>query len=117
VVKSIEVMHGGEIFVPKIPSMKLISLAETVAPGCKVEVIGIRPGEKLHEALISRKLSICLRASTAAKSKAKFGVLSNLPHSITLWSLLTKPRSRLPARPRTSLMTAADSGGVWAFGR
>ena len=53
VVKSIEVMHGGEIFVPKIPSMKLISLAETVAPGCEVEVIGIRPGEKLHEALIS----------------------------------------------------------------
>jgi len=53
VVKSIEVMHGGEIFVPKIPSMKLVSLAETVAPGCEVEVIGIRPGEKLHEALIS----------------------------------------------------------------
>ena len=53
VVNSIEVMHGGEIFVPKIPSMKLMSLAETVAPGCEVEVIGIRPGEKLHEALIS----------------------------------------------------------------
>ena len=53
VVKSIEVMHGGEIFVPKIPSMKLVSLAETVAPGCEMEVIGIRPGEKLHEALIS----------------------------------------------------------------
>ena len=53
VVKSIEVMHGGEIFVPKIPSMKLVSLAETIAPGCEMEVIGIRPGEKLHEALIS----------------------------------------------------------------
>ena len=53
VVNSIEVMHGGEIFVPKIPSMKLMGLAETVAPGCEVEVIGIRPGEKLHEALIS----------------------------------------------------------------
>ena len=53
VVKSIEAMHGGEIFVPKIPSMKLMSLAEVVAPGCELEVIGIRPGEKLHEALIS----------------------------------------------------------------
>jgi UDP-N-acetylglucosamine 4,6-dehydratase len=53
VVKSIEAMHGGEIFVPKIPSMKLLSLAETVAPGCEMEFIGIRPGEKLHEALIS----------------------------------------------------------------
>jgi UDP-N-acetylglucosamine 4,6-dehydratase/5-epimerase len=53
VVKSIETMHGGEIFVPKIPSMKLVNLAETVAPGCEVEFVGIRPGEKLHEALIS----------------------------------------------------------------
>ena len=53
VVKSIEVMHGGEIFVPKIPSMKLVDLAETIAPGCEVEFIGIRPGEKLHEALVS----------------------------------------------------------------
>jgi len=46
-------MHGGEIFVPKIPSMRLVDLAETVAPGCQVEYIGIRPGEKLHEVLVS----------------------------------------------------------------
>jgi UDP-N-acetylglucosamine 4,6-dehydratase len=46
-------MHGGEIFVPKIPSMRIMDLVEAVAPGCKVEVIGIRPGEKLHEILIS----------------------------------------------------------------
>jgi UDP-N-acetylglucosamine 4,6-dehydratase len=46
-------MHGGEIFVPKIPSMKLVDLADAVAPGCAVEVVGIRPGEKLHEVLLS----------------------------------------------------------------
>jgi len=46
-------MHGGEIFVPKIPSMRLADLAETIAPGCPVEYIGIRPGEKLHEVLVS----------------------------------------------------------------
>ena len=46
-------MRGGEIFVPKIPSMRIMDLVETVAPGCQVEVIGIRPGEKLHEILIS----------------------------------------------------------------
>ena len=46
-------MRGGEIFVPKIPSMRIIDLVEAVAPGCRVEVIGIRPGEKLHEALIA----------------------------------------------------------------
>jgi UDP-N-acetylglucosamine 4,6-dehydratase len=53
VVRCIEQMHGGEIFVPKIPSMKLADMAEAIAPGCAVEYVGIRPGEKLHEALVS----------------------------------------------------------------
>ncbi|MFY9676040.1 MAG: UDP-N-acetylglucosamine 4,6-dehydratase (inverting) [Terriglobales bacterium] len=53
VIRCLEQMHGGEIFVPKIPSMRLVDLAETIAPGCEVEYIGIRPGEKLHEVLIS----------------------------------------------------------------
>ena len=46
-------MRGGEIFVPKIPSMRIMDLVEIVAPGCRVEFIGVRPGEKLHEILIS----------------------------------------------------------------
>lgn len=45
-------MHGGEIFVPKIPSMNIMDLAKAIAPECKTEIIGIRPGEKLHEAMI-----------------------------------------------------------------
>jgi UDP-N-acetylglucosamine 4,6-dehydratase/5-epimerase len=53
VIRCLEQMHGGEIFVPRIPSMRLADLAETIAPGCEVEYIGIRPGEKLHEVLIS----------------------------------------------------------------
>jgi len=53
VVRCLEQMHGGEIFVPRIPSMRLLDLAETIAPGCEVEYIGIRPGEKLHEVLVS----------------------------------------------------------------
>jgi UDP-N-acetylglucosamine 4,6-dehydratase len=53
VIRCIELMHGGEIFVPKIPSMNIMDLARTIAPDCEVEYIGIRPGEKLHEALIS----------------------------------------------------------------
>lgn len=53
VVKCIERMHGGEIFIPKIPSMTLVDMAKTVAPGCEIEYIGIRPGEKLHEVLVS----------------------------------------------------------------
>jgi UDP-N-acetylglucosamine 4,6-dehydratase len=46
-------MHGGEVFVPKIPSMKITDLAKALAPGCSIETVGIRPGEKLHEVLIS----------------------------------------------------------------
>ncbi|MCX5709098.1 MAG: UDP-N-acetylglucosamine 4,6-dehydratase (inverting) [Candidatus Omnitrophica bacterium] len=46
---------GAEIFVPKIPSMKIIDLAKAIAPDCRQEVVGIRPGEKIHETLISRE--------------------------------------------------------------
>jgi UDP-N-acetylglucosamine 4,6-dehydratase len=53
VIRCIEQMHGGEVFVPKIPSMNIIDLVKAVAPGCEVENIGIRPGEKLHEILVS----------------------------------------------------------------
>jgi UDP-N-acetylglucosamine 4,6-dehydratase len=53
VIKAAERMHGGEIFVPKIPSMNIMDLAHALAPGCQVDSIGIRPGEKLHEVLIS----------------------------------------------------------------
>ena len=53
VIGCIERMHGGEVFVPKIPSMNIMDLAHAVAPGCAVEDIGIRPGEKLHEVLLS----------------------------------------------------------------
>jgi UDP-N-acetylglucosamine 4,6-dehydratase len=53
VVRCVEDMQGGEILVPKIPSMKLIDLVRAVAPGCRTEIVGIRAGEKLHEVLIS----------------------------------------------------------------
>ncbi len=52
VIRCIEQMRGGEVFVPKIPSMKIMDLAKVIAPGAEMEVIGIRPGEKLHEVLI-----------------------------------------------------------------
>lgn len=55
VIASIAKMKGGEIFVPKIPSMKITDLAETLAPDCKRKAIGIRPGEKLHEVLLTEE--------------------------------------------------------------
>ena len=53
VIRTVEQMHGGEIFVPKIPSMKLLDMAQAIAPDCQIDCVGIRPGEKLHEVLLS----------------------------------------------------------------
>lgn len=53
VIKCIEIMKGGEVFVPKIPSMKILDLANLITPGCKIKEIGIRPGEKINEVLIT----------------------------------------------------------------
>jgi UDP-N-acetylglucosamine 4,6-dehydratase/5-epimerase len=54
VMKCLEIMVGGELFVPKIPSMNIMDLAIAIAPECKTKIIGIRPGEKLHEVMIPR---------------------------------------------------------------
>ncbi len=53
VIKCFEIMHGGELFVPKIPSVKITELAKAIAPKCRIKFVGIRPGEKLHEVIIS----------------------------------------------------------------
>jgi UDP-N-acetylglucosamine 4,6-dehydratase/5-epimerase len=52
VIQSLDRMHGGEIFIPKLPSMKIIDLAKAMLPNCELKLIGIRPGEKLHEIMI-----------------------------------------------------------------
>ncbi len=53
VIDSLERMHGGELYVPKIPSMNIMDLANAIGPDCKHEIIGIRPGEKLHEVMVT----------------------------------------------------------------
>lgn len=53
VIHCIKMMRGGEVFVPKIPSMKMMDLAKAMAPECKIAITGIRPGEKLHECLLT----------------------------------------------------------------
>jgi len=54
VLDCLERMVGGELFVPKIPSMNIMDLAKAIAPECKTEIVGIRPGEKLHEVMVSK---------------------------------------------------------------
>lgn len=53
VIDSLEIMKGGELYVPRIPSMRIVELAAAVAPEAELEEIGMRPGEKLHEEMIS----------------------------------------------------------------
>jgi UDP-N-acetylglucosamine 4,6-dehydratase len=53
VLHAAQVMHGGEVFVPRIPSMRMTDLAAALAPEARVDVVGIRPGEKLHESLLA----------------------------------------------------------------
>ena len=57
VISSMEIMKGGEVFVPKIPSMKITDLAEAIYPGATWKIVGFRPGEKLHEVLVSEEES------------------------------------------------------------
>ncbi len=54
VLRCLDIMQRGEVFVPKIPSMRIMDLAKAMAPDCEVKFVGIRPGEKLHEVLISK---------------------------------------------------------------
>jgi UDP-N-acetylglucosamine 4,6-dehydratase len=55
VLSSMSLMTGGEIFVPKIPSMKMTDVAAAIGPNCKTKIVGIRPGEKLHEVMITEE--------------------------------------------------------------
>jgi hypothetical protein len=89
VVRCIEEMHGGEIFVPKLPSMTILELSRTVAPDCEVDVIGSRPGEKTHEILVSED-----EARNTLELDDKFVILPHGPErTSTRW-----PKGR-PLRP------------------
>lgn len=54
VLRCLDKMVGGEIFVPKIPSMNIMDLAKAICPGCNTKIVGIRPGEKLHEIMVPK---------------------------------------------------------------
>jgi UDP-N-acetylglucosamine 4,6-dehydratase len=74
VMQCTEEMHGGEIFVPKIPSSKIMDLTEAIAPGCAVDYIGIRGGEKLHEVLVSED-----EARNAVELNDKYVIMPSHP--------------------------------------
>lgn len=57
VIRALDTMEGGEVFIPKIPSMRIMDLAKAIQPNCRVKITGIRPGEKIHETLIAEEES------------------------------------------------------------
>lgn len=100
VLRSIQDMKGGEVFVPKIPSMRVTDLADVIAPKCKRKVVGIRPGEKLHEVLLSED-----EARHATEEKDRFVIW---PES-ALWSGEAPPKSNVP----DSFRYASDTNEEW----
>jgi UDP-N-acetylglucosamine 4,6-dehydratase len=101
VIRSIENMVGGEVFVPKIPSMKMATLVEAIAPKCAIETIGIRAGEKLHEVLLSED-----EARQAIELDDMFVITPSHPW----WDCATYARGRaLPAPFRYS----SDNNTRW----
>jgi UDP-N-acetylglucosamine 4,6-dehydratase (inverting) len=78
VLDALEVMWGGEIFIPKIPSYRITDVAEAIGPDCKKEIIGIRPGEKLHEEMITL---------TDAINTVEFEKYFVILPSITFWNV------------------------------
>ncbi len=86
VINCIEQMEGGEVFVPKIPSTKVMDLARAIAPDAQIDIIGIRPGEKLHEDLLS--------ADEARNAVERNGMyIIRPPETLTLASSLTPPNT------------------------
>jgi UDP-N-acetylglucosamine 4,6-dehydratase len=81
VVKSFDRMTGGEIFVPKIPSLKITDLAKIIGPDCRIKTVGIRPGEKLHEVMIPSD-----DARHTLEHDDYFAILPEFPEGDSWWS-------------------------------
>ncbi|MFH0770600.1 MAG: UDP-N-acetylglucosamine 4,6-dehydratase (inverting) [Candidatus Peregrinibacteria bacterium] len=100
VIRCIAEMHGGEIFVPKIPSMRVTDLAEAIAPDCIKKTVGIRPGEKLHEVLLSED-----EARHSVERERDYMIL---PEN-RLWAEQPWPKPNIPEGFRY----ASDSNKEW----
>lgn len=86
VLKSFSRMSGGEIFIPKIPSLKVTDIAKAIMPDCKIDIIGIRPGEKLHEMMFSSE-----NARTTIEFKDHFVITPEIQFSNNNISYLKNP--------------------------
>jgi len=100
VLDSLELMHGGELYVPKIPSMRVVDLAKAMAPEAELRVVGIRPGEKLHEEMIS---------ASDARSTLDLGDRYVIQPELDFW-----PRAPIEGTPLPNGFSyASDTNDQW----
>jgi UDP-N-acetylglucosamine 4,6-dehydratase len=103
-IRGAAIMRGGEIFIPKIPSMRIMDLVETVAPGCRVDFIGVRPGEKLHEILISEDES---------RQALEFDDMFVLEPVFPSWPTVARDGGK---RPPTGFRYSSETNTEWLSG-
>ena len=101
VLDSFEIMQGGELYVPRIPSMKILDLANAISPNSEIVEIGIRPGEKMHEEMISAEDS----RRTLKISKGRFLVLP----VVAEWEFMAPTGESMEERTAY----ASDSNDLW----
>lgn len=91
VLDSLERMHGGEIFIPKIPSIKITNLAKAIAPNIPHKIVGIRPGEKLNEVMIPKDdAHLCLEFDSFYILKPTINFNSQIDYSKTMLGEISK---------------------------
>ena len=102
VISCIEEMRGGEVSIPKLPSVKVVDVAEAIAPGIPTRVIGMRPGEKLHEVLVAKE-----EARHALELEDRYLILPEEPS----WSLLREwpPAKKVPE----DFQYSSDTNTAW----
>jgi UDP-N-acetylglucosamine 4,6-dehydratase len=103
VLKALKNAEGGEVFVPKIPSMRVVDLARAIEPNCEFKIVGIRPGEKVHEVLISE--------DEARKAKIFNGIYVILPQFFQPTEVHSK-YAKYPSVPE-NFAYRSDDRGSW----
>lgn len=97
--KVISLMTGGEIFIPKLPSIRIVDLARVIAPKAKLKIVGVRPGEKLHEALITEQERLVI------EYRDYFMILPEFPFWKNNWQRRGRPHKPFTYR--------SDTNKVW----
>lgn len=106
VLNALRDMQGGELFVPKIPSMRITDLAQLIGPSCKHQTVGIRPGEKLHEIMIGRE---------DARNTVDCGTHFVVQPVLQFWDRNGSAYANLP-RCKEGFAYASDSNDRWVTG-